>query len=197
MHSAKLSVVVAALFTAASLPVFAQTVQTEVDRNVNQQQRIEQGLKSGQLNTREAARLEREEAKVDRMQSRALRDGKLSPEEAARIKAEQNKVSRDIYREKHDAQTGNPNSASSQRMQADVQRNVNQQERIANGVKSGELTNREVGKLEEGQARVNRVEANAGRDGHVGPNEQRRIQRAENTQSARIYNQKHDAQKRP
>ena len=46
MHSAKLSVVVAALLTAASLPVFAQTVQTEVDRNVNQQQRIEQGLKS-------------------------------------------------------------------------------------------------------------------------------------------------------
>ncbi|UUZ55732.1 hypothetical protein LP419_09440 [Massilia sp. H-1] len=45
-------------------------------------------------------------------------------------------------------QTGNPNSASSQRMQADVQRNVNQQTRIENGIKSGELTNHEVAKLE-------------------------------------------------
>src|SRR5436305_3495205 len=90
-----------------------------VQRDVNQQQRIEQGLKSGQLNTREAARLEREQSRVDKMESRALRDGTMSAAEKARINRAQNKASTDIARERHDAQTGNPASASSQRMQAD------------------------------------------------------------------------------
>ena len=168
-----------------------------MQRNVNQQERIEQGLQSGQLTTREAAKLEGEESRIDKMESRALKDGKLSPDERARIDRAQNQVSRDIYGEKHDAQVGNPNSPSSQRMQADVQRNVNQQQRIEQGVKSGSLTNREVGKLERGQARDNAMQYRAGRDGHVGPNEQRRIQSAENAQSRRLYRQKHDAQTRP
>src|SRR2546423_13458065 len=90
-----------------------------VQRDVNQQQRIEQGLQSGQLNTREAARLEREESKVERDQARALQDGKLSPAEKARLAREQNKESRDIYREKNEAQTGNPNSPSPRHMPAD------------------------------------------------------------------------------
>ena len=177
----------AAVAAAFAAPALAQTTGTVVQRNVNQQERIEQGLQSGQLTTREAAKLEGAE-------SRALKNGKLSPEERARIDRAQNQVSRDIYREKHDAQVGNPNSPSSQRMQADVQRNINQQQRIEQGVKSGALTNREVGKLERGQARDNAMQYRAGRDGHVGPNEQRRIQSAENTQSQRIYRQKHDAQ---
>jgi hypothetical protein len=182
---------VAAVF---ATPAFAQTTATEVQRNVNQQERIEQGLKSGQLTTREGAKLEGEESRVEKMESRALKDGKLSPEERARIGRAQNQASRDIYRDTHNAQVGNPNSPSSQRMQADVQRNINQQQRIEQGVKSGSLTNREVGKLERGQARDNAMQYRAGRDGHVGPNEQRRIQSAENTQSQRIYRQKHDAQ---
>lgn len=181
------------LFSAAA---FAQSVGTEVQRDINQQKRIEQGLKSGQLNTREAARLEREESRVERMEANAMRDGKLSDSEKRRINAAQNKVSQDIYREKHDAQTGNPNSPSSKRMQADVQRNINQQARIEQGIKSGELTTRETARLERGQARVNRAEAQAGADGHVGANEQQRIQRSENKQSKKIHREKHDAQKR-
>jgi hypothetical protein len=130
------------------------------------------------------------------MESNAAKDGKLSPAEKARIQRAQNQESRQINRLEHNAARGNPNSASSQRMQADVQRNVNQQQRIVQGIQSGQLTNREAGKLERGQARVNRAEARAGADGKVGPNEQRRIQKAENRQSKRIYREKHDAQKR-
>ena len=189
-----LAVAVAGLFSSAA---FAQSVGSEVERNVNQQQRIEQGLQSGQLNTREASRLEREESRVERMESNAMKDGKLSGAEKNRIDQEQNKVSRDIYQEKHDAQRGNPNSASSQRMQADVQRNVNQQQRIEQGVRSGQLTNRETGRLERGQARDNRMEARAGADGHVGRNEQRHMQMAENRQSGQIHNERHDGQQRP
>ena len=165
-----------------------------IQRDVNQQQRIEQGLQSGSLNTREAARLEKEETKVEQDQARAMRDGKLSPAEKARLQREQNNVSRDIYREKHDAQTGNPSSASSQRMQADVQRNINQQTRIEQGVQSGSLTTRETAKLEAGQARDTRAEAHAGADGKVSAKEQKRLQKKENRQSARIHREKHDAQ---
>src|SRR5438874_13718642 len=184
--------IAAALSLAFCGAAFAQA--GTVQRDVNQQNRIEQGLKSGELTTREAAKLEREESRVERDQARAMQDGKLSPAEKARLAREQNKVSRDIYREKHDAQKGNPNSASSQRMQADVQRNINQQNRIEQGVQSGSLTTREAGKLEPGQARIDRKEARAGADGKVGPREQRRIQKAENRESRRIYKEKHDAQ---
>lgn len=185
-----------ALGTAISASAMAQTSATEVGRNVNQQQRIEQGLKSGELNSREAARLEGQESKVNRDEARALKDGNLSVAEKARLQAEQNKVSQDIYREKHNAQKGNPDSASSKRTQADVQRNINQQQRIEAGVKSGELTKKETAKLERGQAHVEHKEAKAGRNGHVSAREEAGIQHAEDKQSANIYKQKHNNQVR-
>lgn len=189
-----LSAAITALFT---LPAVAQTNTAEtVQRNLNQQQRIQQGLQSGQLTTQEAARLERGQAHVEQMQARAMRDGVLTQPERARLDHAQDVQSRRIYQEKHDAQTGNPNSPSSQRMQAEVQRNINQQSRIQQGVQSGQLTNREVGRLERGQAHTNRMQARAGADGHVGAHENARIQRAENAQSRHIYREKHDGQTR-
>jgi hypothetical protein len=169
---------------------------TFADRNVEQQRRIEQGLRSGDLTVQEASRLEREESRVNRMESRALRDGTMSDAERARINNAQDRVSQDIARERQDSERGNPNSASSRRMQADVQRNVSEQERIARGMNSGQLTNREAGRLENGQARTERMEARAGADGHIGRYEQRGIQRAENQQSRHIYNERHDNQAR-
>ena len=71
----------AAVAAAFAAPVLAQTTATDVQRNVNQQERIEQGLKSGQLTTREAAKLEGEESRVEKMESNALKNGKLSPQE--------------------------------------------------------------------------------------------------------------------
>ena len=180
----------------ASLGVSAQTAATTVQRDVNQQERIEQGLKSGALSTSEAARLEREQSAVSRQQSRALADGKLTPAEQARLRASQNKASRDIRAAKTNGVTGDPQSASSQRMQADVQRNINQDKRIEAGVQNGSLTNREVAKLERGQAHVQGKGARAGRDGHVSAAEQARVQRSENRQSRRIRNEKHDGQVR-
>jgi hypothetical protein len=173
-------------------PVLAQSVGTEVQRDINQETRVEQGLKSGQLSTGEAAKLERGEARIDRMESKALKDGNLSQQEAARIQGAQNRESEAINRLKHNDVSGNPNSASSQRMQADVQRNINQQGRIEQGVQSGALTNKEASQLERGQARVDRVEARAGADGHVGAREQARIQNRENKQSRKIFRDKHN-----
>ena len=182
---------------AASLLTTAAWAQTPAEqdqqRDVNQQQRIEQGLKSGQLSTKEAGSLERQQQHIDKMEAHDMKNGAITPAEQARLNAAQNRASNNNYADKHNGVTGNPNSASSQRMQADVQRNVNQQQRIQNGMDNGSLTNREAGKLERGQARVNGREANAAADGHVGAAEQRGIQRSENRQSARIYRKKHNA----
>jgi hypothetical protein len=174
-------------------PAVAQGTAATVQRDVNQQERIEQGLQSGQLTTHEAAKLEKQETKVEAMQKNALKDGTLNSAEKARIAKAQNAVSADIAAQKHDAQVGNPNSVSSKRMQADVQRNVDQQTRIEQGVQSGALTNKEVASLERGQSHVTAKEARAGANGHVGAVEQANVQSAENRQSAHIRSKKHNA----
>ncbi len=74
-------------------------------RQVRQQERIAQGIKSGSLTAGETARLERREARLNREIRRDRRDGGgLTPAERARITRQQNRLSRQIYREKHDAQ---------------------------------------------------------------------------------------------
>ncbi len=184
----------AAWLAAAALcsPAFAQTAATETARNTAQQERIEQGLQSGQLSTREAAGLEHQQQRIDRTEARDMRDGNLSPAEATRIQREQNRASASIGAARHNAIGGDPASASSQRMQADVQRNVNQQARINQGVRSGSLTAQETASLERGQAHVERKEAVAGANGRVGAVGQARIQRSENHQSGRIARKKHN-----
>jgi hypothetical protein len=193
MYLSKLTLAaVAACFL--STAALAQTAaEADQQRDVNQQERIEQGLQSGQLSTKESSQLERDEQHVDRMQANDLKKGAITPAEQARLNAAQNRTSAQIYADKHNAATGNPNSVSSRRMQADVQRNVNQQQRIQNGMERGALTNREAGSLERGQAHVDRREANAAANGRVSGAEQRRIQGSENYQSARTYNKKHNA----
>ena len=189
--------VTALIATAAFGSSFAASAQTNAanttQRDVNQEQRIENGLQNGTITTRENAELQRDEAHVDRLQAKDLKDGSLSPAEKAQLTAAQNKASRDIRQAKTNGINGNPLSASSQRAQADTQRNIDQQQRIANGVKNGSLTNHETASLERGQSHVDRREARAGADGHVSAAEQRSIARADNRQSARIWNKKHNA----
>jgi hypothetical protein len=187
---------IAAALSLVCAGAFAQTAASTTQRDVNQQTRIESGLQNGSLSTKEASTLEKQESHVDHLQAKDLKNGSLSNAERAQLSAAQNKVSRDIEIDKHNSVTGNPNSASSKRMQADVARNVNQDKRIEGGIQNGSLTNHEVSKLDRGQAHVDRKEARAGANGHVSKGEQARIQRSENRQSGRIFNQKHDAQVR-
>jgi len=189
--------VTALIATAAFGSSFAASAQTNAatttQRDVNQEQRIENGLQNGTITTRENAELQRDEAHVDKLQARDMKNGPMTPAEKAQLTAAQNKTSRDIHEASTNGINGNPLSASSQRAQADVQRNINQQQRVNNGVKDGSLTNHEAASLERGQSHVDKREARAGADGHVSAAEQRRIARADNRQSARIYNKKHNA----
>lgn len=189
MQSASLLALVAAMSCGSAL---AQTqAEGDVQRDVNQQQRIERGLKSGQLNTKEAGRLEREQQVINKMESRDLKNGSISPEEQKKLAIAKHRASADIYQQKHDAQAGNPNSASSQRMQSDVGRNLNQQKRIERGLQSGQMTNREAAVAETGQVHTERREANAAHGG-VTAAEQANIQASENRHSRGVYRKKHN-----
>ncbi len=186
----------AAALALVSFGALAQNAtDNTVQRDINQQNRIERGLENGRLTTREAGLLEKEEARIARLQARDLKDGRLSAAERAQLRAAQDKASRDIALAKHNGVDADPLSGSSQRMQADVQRNINQQQRIESGLQSGALTHREAAGLERGQARVDHREQLAARDGHVGALEQQRVQRSENRQSRHIFREKHDARR--
>lgn len=98
--------VTAALFAALALPALAQTTSTpRIDqRQQKQQQRIDQGVKSGQLNQKEAARLEKGQARIQKMENKAAADGKVTAKERARMEKAQDRESKRVYREKHDKQ---------------------------------------------------------------------------------------------
>jgi Tfp pilus assembly protein FimT len=98
--------VTAAVIAALALPVFAQTTSTpRIDqRQKNQQQRIDQGVKSGELNRKEAARLQKGQDRIQKMENKAAADGKVTAKERAKIEKAQDKESKRIFREKHDKQ---------------------------------------------------------------------------------------------
>jgi hypothetical protein len=67
-----------------------------------------------------------------------------------------------------------------------------QQHRIHQGIRSGELTAKEVARLEAEQARIRVYEARAKADGHVTTYERARLNRELNQSNRRIHRQKHD-----
>lgn len=163
-------------------------------RQANQQQRIDQGVKSGSLTEREAARLEKGQQRIDRMENRAMADGKMTRQERRRIEQAQDRQSTQIYRESHDRQSKvaqNTTPSSTSRID---RRQAEQQKRIDAGVKSGSLNAKEAARLEKGQQKVQRMENRAMADGTVTAKERQRIEHAQNQQSRKIYREKHDRQ---
>ena len=84
---------------------YAEAETPAIDqRQANQEQRIDQGVASGQLNKREANRLNRQQKHINKIEDRAKSDGVITKKERARIGAAQNRASRHLAREKHDGQ---------------------------------------------------------------------------------------------
>ena len=103
MHLVKVAVIgIVALAVAA--PAIAQ--ETRVDRRQErQEQRIDQGVKSGALTPRETRKLERGQKHVENLETKAQADGKVTAKEKLRIEHAQDVQSKRIYKQKHDAQT--------------------------------------------------------------------------------------------
>ena len=109
----KIQTLTVALVLAASGAAFAQTAvpadptaTPRIDQRVeNQQQRINQGVASGQLNAKEANRLNRREAKLADNVAAAKADGTVTAKERRHLKHQANHNSQAIHKQKHDKQT--------------------------------------------------------------------------------------------
>jgi hypothetical protein len=88
----------------APAPAAKPTIQ---QRKRNQQERIAQGVKSGQLTAGETSKLEKQEAGINK-EERAMKqqnNGKLTAQDRKTIRQQQNQESRRIYRDKHNNKT--------------------------------------------------------------------------------------------
>ena len=90
---------------AATLFAVGLSAQAIQERKENQQERIAQGVASGELTAAETARLEAREARLNRKIRKDRRDGAgLTAKERRQINRRQNQISRDIARQRHDRQ---------------------------------------------------------------------------------------------
>jgi len=203
-HSKKWTVLPVVLFAAAGVALAQDQSQSASDpkpkteigqRKENQQDRIAQGVRSGKLTAGETANLEKKEAALnaETRADRAANGGKLTPAEKAQVNRQQNRLSRQVYQDKHNANTAHYGNNEV------GQRRENQQDRIARGIKSGQLTAGETAKLENQQRAINHQVAadRAANGGKLTPGEKAQINKEQNQASRNIYNKKHNARTQP
>jgi hypothetical protein len=197
----KITLLSAAL-AALLLPAAAQTSSPATDpaqkpmtiqqRKENQQDRIANGVTSGQLTAGETANLEKKESSLNQEERdmRKLDNGHLTAADRATLNQQQNKLSNQIYQDKHNSAVQNTNPKSEVGKRAE-----NQQDRIAQGIKSGQLTAGEASHLESNEARINREVHNdrQANGGTLTPAERAQVNRQQNRMSKQIYKERHNA----
>jgi hypothetical protein len=184
----------------ASTPAAAVSTNGQVtgksinQRKENQQDRIANGVQSGQLTAGETANLENKESKLNQEERdmRKLDDGHLTGADKATLNQQQNQLSKQIYQDKHNAAAQNTNPTSEVGKRAE-----NQQDRIAQGIKSGQLTAGEATHLERNEARINNEVRNdrAANGGKLTPQERTQVNRQQNRESRQIYRDKHNGRR--
>jgi hypothetical protein len=164
-------------------------------RRYNQQGRIANGVSSGQLTPAETKNLESREAHLNGEihNDRAANGGRLTPQEHQQVNQQQNNLSRSIYNDKHNGATehyGN-NEVGARR---DLQ-----QQRIANGIRSGQMSPSEVASTEKREQNINRHIAadRSANGGKLTPAEKKNINQRQNGASRQIYNEKHNGKTAP
>jgi hypothetical protein len=160
------------------------------DRKTDQQDRIANGVQSDQLTPGESKNLETKEAGINQEQRnmRSRDDGHLTAADRTKINRQQNRLSNRIYTDKH-------NAAATHYGPGEVgQRQRLQQDRIANGVKSGQLTAGESARLERQQQGINRekntMRANNG--GKLTAGDKAALNHRQNRASGNVYAKKHN-----
>ena len=124
---------------------------------------------------------------------RKLDGGKLTPKDRALVNQQQDRLSKQIYKQKHDVQT------QTQPKTEIGQRKENQQDRIGQGIQSGELTAGEAARLEGKESALNQETRDMRKldGGKLTPQDKALVNQQQNRLSTQIYNQKHDAQTQP
>jgi hypothetical protein len=167
----------------------ATTPPTIQDRKQDQQDRIANGVQDDQLTAGETKNLENKEANLNSEEHtmRADDNGKLTTADRTKLNNQQNRLSNDIYADKHNANTAHyGNSEVGQRRQ-------NQQDRIAQGIRSGQLNARQTSNLENKEQGVNREVAGMrqANGGKLTGADKRAVNGQQNHLSKQIYNKKH------
>jgi hypothetical protein len=184
----------------ASAPLFAQQSQpaapsntqpTVNERRDTQQQRIANGVDSGQLTAGETKNLESREANLNReiKDDRTANGGKLTTQERQQVNHQQNNLSKSIYNDKHNAsQAHYGNNEVGQRREM-------QQDRIANGIRNGSMTAGEAARTENREQGINQqIHADrAANGGKLTGQQKAQINKEQNGASRQIYRQKHNA----
>ena len=177
-----------------AVPAFSQTnspAPVVNQRKENQQDRIANGVQSGQLTAGETHNLEKKEAGLNGEENRMEKrdDGNLTAADKARLNRQQNRLSNQIYKDKHNARMQNTNPKTEV-----GQRQRNQQERIAQGIKSGQMTAGEASHMEGREAAVNHEIHNdrAANGGKLTGQERAQINRQQNRNSRAVYRKKHN-----
>ena len=100
MHNAVFAALCIAVITA---PVAAQAGEVR-NREIRQENRIYQGVRSGELSRNEYNTLQRQETRLndERTDDLQRNDGRLTWRQDARLNRQENRLSREIYRDKHD-----------------------------------------------------------------------------------------------
>jgi hypothetical protein len=182
-------------------PAATQTTSSATDttkpatinqRKENQQDRIARGIQSGQLTASETANLEKKESNLNREEKlmRSEDNGKLTSADRNALTQQQNQLSNQIYKDKHNSAVQNTDPKSGVGKRAE-----NQQDRIAQGVKRGQLTAGEAANLETKEAHLNK-EASTDRKangGNLTQCEKAEINKQQNRLSKQIYKDKHNS----
>lgn len=92
------------IVTAVASQTNAQSTPGIKKEQCEQQARIQQGVRSGELTRKEAARLEMQQAKINHHKRLAKADGVVTIQERAMIKHEQRRADRSIAIQKHDGE---------------------------------------------------------------------------------------------
>jgi hypothetical protein len=176
----------------AAQPATAQKPDPSIaQRKENQQDRIANGVKSGQLTAGETAKLETKEAAIngETKADRAANGGKLTAAEKAKVNGQQNNLSKQIYKDKHNANTAHYGNNKVD------QRRENQQDRIAQGIKSGKLSAGQTAKLENQQKGINQQVAadRKANGGKLTTAEKKQVNHEQNQASKNIHHKKSNA----
>ncbi len=115
----------------------------------NQLDQISQGVRNGSITAQESETLLAEQAKISDYQKQAMSDGFLSQEERLRLDVMQSRAALSTFQA---ANNGDRNAFA--RFDGNAQRQANQISQIADGRRSGNITNSEAGHLLRDQVEI-------------------------------------------
>jgi hypothetical protein len=157
------------------------------DRRVeSQHQHLDIGLRSGQLTTGEATRIQSHLGTITNtiQTDRAANNGRLTQTERKQMVRAQNVAARNIFQLKH-----NQNSTVPDRQ---VDRMNRQQQHVQEGIQSGQLTRGEVARIKANEENIKGSLQKAASNGGLTQAELKKAQQAQKLAARKIFQLKHN-----